>query len=262
VNAYALPDLGFLSELDAYPLFDCKPVNDFRSREHIGSPLRDPSEAALKLYGLLRACLCLVKCVGLTVACMKSISIQRRETGHVNSCHAARRDARYGARHDTSQLRVNVIATKDKGTISALHAATCLAANLGAQIALIAVEVVPLPYLLKEPPVPVFLLERRLCGLIHEAGIFEEKIRIQLCLCRDQCKGLKKILQPHSLVVLGGHDRWWSKRERRLNEFLTGLGHQVIAAQVRPDGGLDTIDRRIDVAATKGTVGQAKWLIH
>lgn len=262
MNAHALSVLGFLSELNAHPLLDRKLASSFRSCEDIGSPLRAPSEAPPRIYGLLRARLCLVKSLGLTVACMKSIVMQRREAGHVNSCHAAHHDVRHDARHDASRLRVNVIATTDKGTISALRAATCLATNLGAQIALIGVEVVPSPRLLQKPPVPVVLLERRLCGLVYQAGIFEQEIRIQLCLCRDQRKGLQMILHPHSLVVLGGHDRWWSKRERHLKQFLTGLGHQVIVAQVRPDRGLDGIDKRTKGASTKGVVGQAKWPIQ
>jgi hypothetical protein len=153
-----------------------------------------------------------------------------------------------------------VIATTNKATVRALRTATCLAVNLGAQIALIAVEVVPSSYLLHQPPVPVSLLERRLCGLVYEAGIFEKDIRIQLCLCCDQRTGLQRILQPHSLVVLGGHEHWWSRRDRNLKELLIGCGHQVIAAEVGPGSELGYTDKRTDVAPVRSMIGRAKQI--
>jgi hypothetical protein len=109
-----------------------------------------------------------------------------------------------------------------------LRTAAGLAADLGAQITLIATEVVPRQFPLHRPPVPVVFLERKLYRLVCEAGIVEEEVRIQLCLCRDQRDTLRKNLQPRSLVVVGGQKQWWLRRERNLKKFLTSLGHHVV----------------------------------
>ena len=139
-----------------------------------------------------------------------------------------------GAGRDAPQMRVNVIATTETRPIAALRAAADLAASLGAQITLIAIEVVPWQLPLQRPPVPVAFLERKLYRLVCEAGIVEEEVRIQLCLCRYQRDTLCKVVRPHSLVVIGGQNRWWLRRERNLDKFLTSLGHQVIFAEARP----------------------------
>jgi nucleotide-binding universal stress UspA family protein len=139
-----------------------------------------------------------------------------------------------GAGRDAPQLRVNVLATTETRTIAALRTAADLAASLGAQITLIAIEVVPWQLPLQRPPVPVAFLERKLYRLVCEAGIVGEEVRIQLCLCRDQRDTLRKVVRPHSLVVIGGQNRWWLRRERNLGKFLSGLGHQVIFAGTAP----------------------------
>ena len=153
---------------------------------------------------------------------------RKRELAHASS------GTTNGAGRDAPQLRVNVIATTEIRTIAALRTAAGLAANLGAQITLIAVEIVPWQLPLHRPPVPVVFLERKLCGLVCEAGILGEEVRIQLCLCRDQPETLRKVVRPHSLVVIGGQNRWWLRRERNLEKFLTSLGHQVIFAEATP----------------------------
>jgi hypothetical protein len=139
-----------------------------------------------------------------------------------------------GAGRGAPQLRVNVIATTEARTIAALRTAAGLATNLGAQITLIAVEIVPWQLPLHRPPVPVVFLERKLYGFVCEAGIVEEEVRIQLCFCHDQRDALRKVVRPHSLVVIGGQNRWWLRRERNLEKFLTSLGHQVIFAEATP----------------------------
>lgn len=141
------------------------------------------------------------------------------------------------------KMRVVVIATTPKSTVAALRTATCLATDLGAQITLLATESVPRQFPLQKPPVPVAFLERKLCGLIYEAGIMGKEVLIQLYLCRHQCEGLRTILRPHSLVIIGGHNGWWSRRERNLKEFLTSLGHRVIFAEDGPDSGFDRTDK-------------------
>lgn len=129
---------------------------------------------------------------------MNGIGMRRRELAFSGAASRARRNI--------PELRVNIIVTTDKGTIEALRTAAGLAANLGAQITLIAIEIVPWQLPLQKPQVPVAFLERKLSGLVCEAGVVGE-VRIRLCLCRDQRAILRRILQPHSLVVIGGQNR-------------------------------------------------------
>jgi hypothetical protein len=124
-------------------------------------------------------------------------------------------------------MRVVVITTTPKGTVAALRTAARLAADLGAQVTLISIESVPWEFPLQEPPVPVPSLKRKLYGLIYEAAILKEEVLIQLCLCRYPSESLRAILRPNSLVVLGGRNHWWSRRERDLKTFLMSNGHEV-----------------------------------
>lgn len=136
----------------------------------------------------------------------------------------------------TSQvkMRVIVITTTPKGTVAALRTAARLAADLGAQITLISIERVPWEFPLRKPPVPVPSLKRKLYGLIYEAGILKQEVLIQLCLCRYPFDSLRAILRPNSLVVLGGRNHWWSRRERDLKTFLMSMGHEVFLTEHGP----------------------------
>ena len=71
------------------------------------------------------------------MAVMNANGIQHSEVAHA-SCGTS-----IGAGRDTPQLRVIAIATTEIGTIAALRTAASIAANLGAQITLIATDVVP-----------------------------------------------------------------------------------------------------------------------
>ena len=128
---------------------------------------------------------------------------------------------------DSPSMSVTVIETNGRGTIAALRAAEKLAANLGASIALVKAQIIPFEFPLEDPPVSIDFLQRQLYGLVREAGIDTEKVTIHLWLCRDKFVGLRKILRPRSLVVIGGRKRWWS-REKALERFLSQRGHQVV----------------------------------
>ena len=120
---------------------------------------------------------------------------------------------------DSPSMNVTVIATNGRGTIAALRAAEKLAANLGASIALVKAQIIPFEFPLEDPPVSIDFLQRQLYGLVCEAGIEAQKITVRLWFCRDRFVGLRKILRPRSLVVIGGRKRWWS-REKALERFL------------------------------------------
>jgi hypothetical protein len=51
---------------------------------------------------------------------------------------------------------------------------------------------------------------------------------VVIYLCRDRMDMLDTVLSPRSLVVLGGHKRWWPTAEKRLASNLRRAGHEVI----------------------------------
>jgi hypothetical protein len=95
-------------------------------------------------------------------------------------------------------------------------------------MALVKVQTVPFQFPLDKPPVSTDFLQRQLLGLVWEAGIEAEEITLQLWLCCDRKETLRKILRPHSLLVIGGRKRWWFRNEIQLERFLSRVGLQVV----------------------------------
>jgi hypothetical protein len=149
------------------------------------------------------------------------------------------RDYVFGPGSD-SGLQVIVVRTTEEGTLAALKAAGALAENLGAQIGLAVIEVVPFRLPLDRPPVPVDFLKRQQYALISEAAIEAQEVKIQICLCRDRNHTLGRLLAPHSLVLIGGKRCWYSTRERKLEKQLSKLGHHVIFVELRDAELLDS----------------------
>jgi len=134
-------------------------------------------------------------------------------------------------------LGVTVVFTTSERTKAALQLASRLAKDLDSRITLVAPEIVPFQFPLDRPPVAVDFLEQRLYDLVCAADIQEGEVVIQLFLCRDEYACLRRVLNPHSLVVIGQRKGWFG-RASRLECFLKGLGHQVIAAPVRTRKGV------------------------
>ena len=129
-----------------------------------------------------------------------------------------------------NELEVNVIFTDHKGTLSALSTAGALAHQLQAHINLLVPRVVPLAFPLASPPVSIQFTERRLLDLARQGAQSSVVISVQLYLCRDPRLCLLEALNPQSLVVVGGRERWWPTKETRLARMLQFAGHQVIFA--------------------------------
>jgi hypothetical protein len=129
---------------------------------------------------------------------------------------------------DGDGLPITVVYTTQDGTLAALKTAAALARDLNARLGLIITEVVPFRLPIDQPRVSVDFLKKRQDELVSDAGLGGEQIRVQICLCRDTKETLGRLLPTPSLVVLGGRRRLWPSRERRLETFLSRLGHQVI----------------------------------
>jgi hypothetical protein len=127
-----------------------------------------------------------------------------------------------------NRLNVTVIFTTPEGTVAALKSAADLSTQLGARLTLLVAEAVPIHFSLDRPHVSIDFLQRRSWALVYAAGIVDEEVKIQICLCRNRRLALKSMLAPHALVVIGGRPHWWRTAERKLQNFLRRLGHQVI----------------------------------
>jgi len=128
------------------------------------------------------------------------------------------------------ELEINVIFTDHQGTLSALRTAGALAHQLQAHINLLVPRVVPYAFPLASPPVSIRFTERRLLDLARQGAQGPMVISVQLYLCRDPRLCLLEALNPQSLVVVGGRERWWPTKETKLARMLQFAGHQVIFA--------------------------------
>jgi len=124
-----------------------------------------------------------------------------------------------------TRLGVVVVFTSVEATVHALRKAGVLAARLGAQITLVVPQVVPYPLPLTSPPVLLDFSERRFRVIAAESPV---ETTVRLYLCRDQMETLATVLEPNSLIVLGGRRRWWPTQEKSLARRLRRAGHEVL----------------------------------
>ena len=128
-----------------------------------------------------------------------------------------------------SRFEIAVVFTSVEATLAALKAAGSLAYRLGGRITIIVPQVVPFPLQLTSPPVLLEWNERRFRVIARESPV---ETAVRFYLCRDRMETLTKVLNGHSLVVLGGGKRrWWPTPERRLARKLRRAGHQVILTE-------------------------------
>jgi len=134
------------------------------------------------------------------------------------------------AAESESSLNVTVVFTSVHATIAALQKAGTLAESLGARVTLVVPQIVPFPLPLTSPPVLLEFQEKRFMEIASESPV---DVNVQLYLCRDGMETLKKVLRPHSLVVVGGRKRFWPTLAQRLARKLRKAGHEVILSETR-----------------------------
>lgn len=122
-------------------------------------------------------------------------------------------------------LNIVVVFTSVDDTLVALKEAAVLASRLCGRVTLIVPQVVPYPLPLTSPPVLVDWSERRFHVIASDCPI---ETKVLIYLCRDKVKALTGVLNPRSVVVLGGRKRWWPTRESWLARTLRRAGHEVI----------------------------------
>ena len=133
--------------------------------------------------------------------------------------------AQHSVEQQDRSLNIAVVFTSVESTLAALKEAGALAQSLGAQIALLVPQVVPYPLPLESPPVLVDFSEKRFHVIASQSPV---DTKVCIYLCRDQLETLTNVLQPSSIVVIGGRKRWWPTRETRLAHKLRKAGHEVL----------------------------------
>ncbi len=126
-----------------------------------------------------------------------------------------------------ASLEVVVLHTTLTETIQALKTAAQLAQGLSARIRLLVLEVVPYPLPLDQPSVPLPFTQRRFRTLADHAAI---ETNVDIHLVRDREMSINSLLEPHSIVVIGGHRTWWPSAQSRLAKHLECVGHQIVFA--------------------------------
>lgn len=105
-----------------------------------------------------------------------------------------------------AKFEVNVIFTTWLGAQVALHTASKWARCLGARIVRWFPQIVPRQFSITVPPVPTTFTEQRLQSLAA-AGCEDLEIVIRVCLCRDKEQCLPNVLEPESIILVGGKRR-------------------------------------------------------
>jgi hypothetical protein len=132
-----------------------------------------------------------------------------------------------------AELEVDVVFTTPEGTLAALRKASELSRDLGASVRLIVPQLVPYACDIDCPPVNVEFIRRRMLGLVLQTMPSEEKTTIDIYLCREKEKTLRKVLKPGSLVVIANRRHWWPTEESRLAKALRSNGHQVVSVDLK-----------------------------
>ena len=126
----------------------------------------------------------------------------------------------------SDKLQIQLVFTGFATAKAALAAVGQYARDLGAQITILAAQVVPYPLPLEKPPVDVGFLERDLSALAA-AQAFETTV--QIYLCRDRWEAIRNALPRESTVIVGGRKRRWRpSTEQRFAGLLRRDGHRVI----------------------------------
>ena len=134
-----------------------------------------------------------------------------------------------GAEQSSEQrLDITVLFTSVESTVAALKRAGELASRLNGRITLLVPQVVPYPLPLTSPPVLIDFNEKRFRVIAQESRV---DTSVQVYLCRDRYETVESVLAPHSVVVLGFHDRWWPTAETSLARRLRRAGHEVVVTR-------------------------------
>jgi hypothetical protein len=122
-------------------------------------------------------------------------------------------------------LSIAVVFTGTRPTLAALKFASELAGGLGAEIRVIAPQVVSYALPLDCPAAIPGVAVETFRSAAECLGI---KARIEIRLCRDRDVALAESLPASSLVVIARRYRWWAIAENSAARKLRRAGHHVL----------------------------------
>lgn len=120
---------------------------------------------------------------------------------------------------------VSVVYTSFDDTLEAAKAAADLAEAMSAPLQLIHFRTVTPQVPVSDPGGVSPLESDRFVERLHAEGI---SASARVYLCRDEARTIPWAFKPHSIVVIGGHRRWWPTRAERLRDALEAAGHFVV----------------------------------
>src|SRR3569833_260766 len=122
-------------------------------------------------------------------------------------------------------LSINVIYTEPDATIAALCAAERFAEGLDAAIQIRALVSVPHQFSLANPPISVSHLKQLLTDIIRRYGSTALTHFLHIYVCRNRTETLLRVLQPSSVLTIGGRRRLWPTPDTRLARVARAAGH-------------------------------------
>jgi hypothetical protein len=110
-------------------------------------------------------------------------------------------------------IEVTVLHTSTQATLKGIDTATRLAKDLGAQIRLLVLRVVPYPLSLGTPDVSLEFTERLFLEMASRANL---ELRVDIRVGRDKRVMLESAIKPGSVVLIAGRRGWWRNPESRV----------------------------------------------
>jgi hypothetical protein len=120
-----------------------------------------------------------------------------------------------------------VVYTCPETTLPALRAVDSLARDLSVTVHIRAMVAVPRQLAIDFGLNSVQFVKRFLSDLVERVGSRHCEYVLHIYLCRSRVETLLRVLQPSSLLVIGGRRRLWPTAERRLAEAAISAGHRV-----------------------------------
>jgi hypothetical protein len=121
---------------------------------------------------------------------------------------------------------VYVIFTSIDDTIAAVRIANELAEAMAVPLTLIHFRTVPYQLPVDAPNGLSPLETEAFVERVRAEGF---DLRVRVYLCRDERRAIPLAFKPHSLIVIGGRRRWWSRRSERCRRMLEAAGHFVVS---------------------------------
>jgi hypothetical protein len=122
---------------------------------------------------------------------------------------------------------VYVLFTDVEGTLRAVRAARGLVPAAGGPVIVVHMRPLDFGAPLDDPPGVSPAETDGFCDRLRAEDL-EGRVEVQVCVCRDARRALPKVIRPHSIVLIGGHHRWWPTGADRWRRRLETSGHLVV----------------------------------